>query len=112
MRKQTVVKRTFQREPMRDPLGPGFQEDDYDFPERERRRFRTEKEYEAYLRALPTVEIQFDPRLKPVRTSVQLSQRTIDGYNDLAKQHGLRSGQTLMQMVLDAYLESHVPEDF
>lgn len=97
---------------MPDPLGSGRHQDDYDFPERERRRFRTEKEYQAYLRSLPTVELQFDPRLKPVKTSIQLSQRTIDGYNCLAKQHGLRSGQALMKLVLDAYLVAHLPEDF
>ena len=97
---------------MHNPLGPGLHEDDYDFPERERRRFRTEKEYRAYLRSLPKVELQFDPRLKPAKTSIRLSQRTIEGYNYLAKQHGLRSGQTLMKLVLDAYLATHLPEDF
>jgi len=112
MKKQAAIKQRPLRRVMRDPLGPGSREDDYDFPDRERRRFRTEKEYRAYLRSLPTVELEFDPRLKPVKTSIRLSQRTIDGYDYLAEQHGLRSGQTLMKMVLDAYLEAHLPEEF
>ena len=112
MKKQTAIKLQPLRSVMHDPLGRGAQEDDHDFPERERRRFRTGKEYRAYLRSLPTVELQFDFGLKQVKTSIRLSQRTIDGYDHLARQHGLRSGQTLMKMVLDAYLTEHLPEDF
>ena len=112
MNKQTATKLQPLRSVMHDPLVPGSRGDDYDFPELERRRFRTLKEYRAYLRSLPTVELQFDSVLKQVKTSIRLSQRTIDGYDDLAQRHGLRSGQTLMKMVLEAYLTKQPPKAF
>ena len=59
------------------------------------------------------MEANVDPRLlERVKTSMRLSRMTIDGYNYLAKQKGLRSGQTLMKIVLGNYLAKNLPEDF
>jgi len=81
--------------------------DDYGFPIPV---FRNKKELEAWYEALPTVDLTFDERLKPVKTSIRLTQRTIEGFNTLARQKGLLSGQTLMKLVLDSYLQRHLPD--
>ena len=75
--------------------------------------FQSRQEFDAWLETLETVEARVDPRLREkVKTSIRLSRRTIDGYNHLAEKMGLRSGQTLMKIVLGNYLAKHLPEDF
>ena len=80
----------------------------YSIPE-----FRTREEFDAWWDALPKVEADVDPRLKErVNTSIRLSRRTIEGFDFLAKQKGIRSGQTLMKIVLESYLAKSLPPDF
>lgn len=75
--------------------------------------FATQAEYDAWTDSLPTVDMEVDPRLlERVKTSIRLSRRIIDGYKYLAKQKGLRSGQTLMKIVLGNYLAKNLPPDF
>ena len=75
--------------------------------------FQSRQEFDAWLDTLETVEARVDPRLREkVKTSIRLSRRTIDGYNHLAAKMGLRSGQTLMKIVLGNYLAKNLPEDF
>lgn len=75
--------------------------------------FRTREEFDAWWDALPKVKAEVDPRLKErIKTSIRLSRRTIEGFDFLAKKKGIRSGQTLMKIVLDNYLAKNLPEDF
>ena len=75
--------------------------------------FRTQEEFSAWWDALPKVKAEVDPRLRErVKTSIRLSRRTIDGFDFLAKQKGIRSGQTLMKIVLESYLAKSLPPDF
>jgi len=76
-------------------------------------KFRTQAELDAWWDAQPKVEAEVDPRLRErVKTSIRLSRRTIEGFNLLAKQKGIRSGQTLMKIVLESYLAKSLPPDF
>jgi hypothetical protein len=76
-------------------------------------KFRTQAELDAWWDAQPKVRAEVDPRLLvKVKTSIRLSKMTIDGYDYLAKQMGLRSGQTLMKIVLGNYLAQSLPPDF
>jgi len=75
--------------------------------------FRTQEEFDAWWDALPKVKAEVDPRLKErIKTSIRLSRRTIDGFDFLAKKKGIRSGQTLMKVVLESYLSKSLPPDF
>lgn len=75
--------------------------------------FRTQEEFDAWWDALPKVKAEVDPRLKErIKTSIRLSRRTIEGFDFLAKQKGIRSGQTLMKVVLESYLSKSLPPDF
>ena len=75
--------------------------------------FHSIEEMDAWWDAQEKVEANVDPRLRErVKTSIRLSKKTIDGYNSLARQMGLRSGQTLMKIVLGNYLAKNLPEDF
>ncbi len=75
--------------------------------------FRNIEEMDAWWDAQEKVEANVDPRLlERVKSSIRLSRRAIDGYNYLAKEKGLRSGQTLMKIVLGNYLAKNLPEDF
>ena len=75
--------------------------------------FKTQEEMDAWWDAQPKVKAEVDPRLlEKVKTSIRLSKLTIDGYDHLAKQMGLRSGQTLMKIVLGNYLAQSLPPDF
>lgn len=75
--------------------------------------FRTQAEFDAWWDALPKVEPDVDPRLlEKVKTSIRFSRKAIDGFNYLAEQKGIRSGQTLMKIVLDNYLAKSLPPDF
>jgi hypothetical protein len=99
-----------------DPLRPAECQDDFEFVERERRRFKTDKHYERYLKSLPQVEHVPDPKAKPAKISLRLSQRVTEGFQRLAEAHGLSDGQTLMRIVLqnylNAYIEEAYPEEF
>jgi hypothetical protein len=76
-------------------------------------KFRTQEEFDAWWDAQPKVKAEVDPRLlEKVKTSIRLSRKVIDGYNYLAEQMGLRSGQTLMKIVLGNYLAENLPPDF
>ena len=76
-------------------------------------KFQSRAEYDAWLETLETVEANVDPRLlERVKTSIRLSRRVIDGYDYLAKEKGIRSGQTLMKIVLGNYLAKSLPPDF
>lgn len=84
--------------------------EDYDFEIPE---FTTQEEFDAWWDALPKVKAEVDPRLKErIKTSIRLSRRTIEGFAFLAKQKGIRSGQTLMKIVLESYLSKSLPADF
>ena len=73
----------------------------------------TVEEYDAWCETLPSVVPDIDPRLlERVKTSIRLSRKVIDGFNYLAEQKGLRSGQTLMKIVLENYLAKSLPPDF
>lgn len=75
--------------------------------------FRTRAELDAWWDSLPKVKAEVDPRLREkVKTSIRLSRMVIDGFSFLAKDMGLRSGQTLMKMVLQNYLAERLPPDF
>lgn len=75
--------------------------------------FRTQAEMDAWWDALPKVEADVDPRLlERVKTSIRLSRMVVDGFNYLAEQKGIRSGQTLMKIVLDNYIAKSLPPDF
>ena len=75
--------------------------------------FKTEEELDAWWDALPKVKAEVDPRLRErIKTSIRLSRRTIEGFDFLAKQKGIRSGQTLMKVVLESYLAKSLPPDF
>jgi len=75
--------------------------------------FRSKAEMDAWWDSLPKVKAEVDPRLRErVKTSIRLSRRTIDGFDFLAKQKGIRSGQTLMKIVLESYLAKSLPPDF
>lgn len=75
--------------------------------------FETEAEMDAWWESLPKVRADVDPRLlEKVKTSIRLSRKTIDGFDYLAKKMGLRSGQTLMKVVLGNYLSDNLPPDF
>lgn len=84
--------------------------EDYDFEIPE---FTTQEEFDAWWDALPKVKAEVDPRLlERVKTSIRLSRKVIEGYDFLAKRLGLRSGQTLMKIVLESYLSKSLPADF
>lgn len=75
--------------------------------------FATVEEYDAWCETLPSVEPDVDPRLcESVKTSIRLSRLVIEGFSYLAEQRGIRSGQTLMKMVLDNYVAKNLPPDF
>ena len=75
--------------------------------------FKSRAEMDAWWDSLPKVKAEVDPRLRErVKTSIRLSRRTIDGFDFLAKQKGIRSGQTLMKIVLESYLAKSLPPDF
>lgn len=75
--------------------------------------FNSIEELDAWWDAQEKVDADVDPRLQErVKTSIRLSRKTIAGYNYLAEQIGLRSGQTLMKIVLGNYLAKNLPEDF
>lgn len=75
--------------------------------------FETQAEFDAWCDSLPKVKAEVDPRLKErVDISIRLSRMVIDGFNYLAEQKGLRSGQTLMKIVLENYLAKSLPPDF
>ena len=75
--------------------------------------FHSQEEMDAWWEQQPDADITVDPRLlESAKTSIRLSRLTIDGYNHLAKQKGLRSGQTLMKIVLGNYLAKNLPPDF
>lgn len=75
--------------------------------------FRTQAELDAWWDAQSKVDAKVDQRLlEKVKTSIRLSRKTIDGFDYLAKQKGIRSGQTLMKIVLENYLAKSLPEDF
>ena len=75
--------------------------------------FKTQEELDAWWEKLPKVKAEVDPRLlEKVKTSIRLNRKVIDGYDFLAKRLGLRSGQTLMKIVLDNYLAKNLPPDF
>jgi len=95
-----------------DPLGPSESHDDFEFIERERRRFKTKQQYQRHLKSLPHIEHLPDPKAKPVKISLRLTRRVTEGYQRLAEAHGLRDGQTLMKMVLQNYLNAHIEEAF
>lgn len=76
-------------------------------------RFASKPAADAWWRALPEAEIEIDERLRAtIKTSIRLSRRTIEGFTYLAGKKGIRSGQTLMKLVLEAYLAKHLPPDF
>jgi predicted DNA binding CopG/RHH family protein len=93
-----------------DPLKPSGLQDDFEFVERERRRFETDEQYKRYLESLPQVEHLPDLKAKPVKFSLRLSQHVTEGFRRLAEAHGLSDGQTLMRMVLQNYLNAHFEE--
>ena len=75
--------------------------------------FHSREELDAWWDSLPKVRAEVDPRLRErVKTSIRLSRKTIDGFDFLAKQKGIRSGQTLMKIVLESYLAKSLPPDF
>jgi hypothetical protein len=75
--------------------------------------FQTEAEFEAWWDSLPKVKADVDPRLlEKVNTSIRLSRMVIDGFDYLAEQKGLRSGQELMRIVLGNYAAKNLPTDF
>ncbi len=85
-----------------------FDAGDVDIPE-----FATAEEYDAWCATLPSVEPDIDPRLlEKLKTSIRLSRKVIDGFSYLAEQKGIRSGQTLMKIVLENYLAKSLPPDF
>ena len=87
---------------------PTFEDYDPQIPH-----FKTEEELDAWWEKQPKVKAEVDPRLlEKVKTSIRLNRKVIDGYDFLAKQLGLRSGQTLMKVVLDNYLAKNLPPDF
>jgi len=76
-------------------------------------RFASKHAADTWWRALPEAEIEIDERLKAtIKTSIRLSRRTIEGFTDLARKKGIRSGQTLMKLVLEASLAKHLPLEF
>lgn len=76
-------------------------------------RFASKQTADTWWKALPEAEIEIDERLKAtIKTSIRLSRRTIEGFTYLAGKKGIRSGQTLMKLVLEAYLAKHLPPDF
>ena len=95
-----------------DPLKPAESQDDFEFIERERRRFKTKKQHQRHLESLPHIEHLPDPKGEPVKISLRLSRRVHEGYQRLAEAHGLRDGQTLMRMVLQNYLNAYIEEAF
>jgi hypothetical protein len=98
-------------QPFHDPLNPGPCEDDFEFVDRERSRFASEQEYQEYLDRLPKGQLKVDPKLARVETPLRLAQRTVEGYQKLAEQHGFGSGQMLMRVVLESYLRAHLPDE-
>ena len=75
--------------------------------------FRTQEELDSWWGKQPKVEADVDPRLlERVKTSIRLSRKVIEGYSFLAEQMGIRSGQTLMKIVLENYLARSLPPDF
>ena len=75
--------------------------------------FETRAEFDAWYESLPKVHIEVDPRLREKDdVSLRLSRMVIDGFNYLAEQRGLRSGQELMRIVLGNYVAKSLPPDF
>jgi hypothetical protein len=76
-------------------------------------RFASKQAADTWWKGLPEAEIDMDERLKAtIKTSIRLSRRTIEGFTSLARKKGIRSGQTLMKLVLEAYLAKHLPPEF
>src|SRR5450756_3242583 len=70
--------------------------------------FRSDEERENWWNSLPHEDVEVDARLlKTVNTSIRLPVSVIEGYAALSKELGLRSGQTLMKIVLSNYLARH-----
>jgi len=66
-----------------------------------------------WLDKLRREEADVDPRLKKrIAVELNLHQLTIEGFDYLAKQQGMKSGKQLMYMVLSQYLSNNLPEDF
>lgn len=76
-------------------------------------RFTSKQAADTWWKGLPEAEIKIDERLKAtIKTSIRLSRRTIEGFTSLARKKGIRSGQTLIKLVLEAYLAKHLPPEF
>lgn len=74
--------------------------------------FESEAEMEAWWSTLPRADIEFDERLKHhVDVSLRLNQRTVEGLDRLAEEKGIRR-ESLMQLIIDDYLNKHLPPDF
>jgi len=74
--------------------------------------FESEAELEAWWDAWPRVEIEFDERLKKqVDMAIRLNQRVVEGLDHLAREKGIRR-ESLVRLIIDDYLNNHLPPDF
>lgn len=84
--------------------------DDYEF---EIPKFNSPEAFEAWWKSLPDEEAEVDERLNQrVSITMNLSKLMVDGFQHLAQQQGMGDAKTLMYMVLNQYLNDHLPEDF
>lgn len=81
----------------------GFVWPDFDSPEA----------MNKWLNSFPMEDAKVDPRLrKRIVVELTLHQFMIDGFNDMARQQGLKNGKELMYAVLSQYLSANLPEEF
>lgn len=84
--------------------------DDYDF---ELPKFNSPEDFEAWWKSLPNEDAEVDERLNQrVSMTMNLSKLLVDGFQYLAQQQGVGDAKTLMYVVLNQYLNDHLPEDF
>jgi hypothetical protein len=76
-------------------------------------KFDSPEAIRAWLDTLPQEEAEVDPRLKKrLRVELNLHQLTVEGFDYLAKQQGMKNGKELMYIILSQYLSNNLPEDF
>ena len=84
--------------------------DDYEF---EIPKFNAPEAFEAWWDSLPNEDAEVDERLNQrVTITMNLSKLMVDGFQYLAQQQGMGDAKTLMYVVLNQYLNDHLPEDF